>query len=104
MSFWKLARNGLSEIQPAKPAQGKIECWHKIMKNSILIENYYKSVDLEDQIGKFITYGNHHHESLDNVTPTDVYFRRDKQIQEPQENIKRHEIHKRCLHYHAQAA
>jgi transposase InsO family protein len=39
--------------------QGKIERWHKALKNRRLLENYYLSGDLEAQIGAFVDYYNH---------------------------------------------
>jgi len=56
--------------------QGKIERWHQTLKNRILLENYFLPGDLETQIEAFVDHYNHHryHESLNNVTPSDVYF------------------------------
>jgi len=50
---------------------GKIERWHKTMKNHVLLEDYYMPNDLEQQIVAFVEYYNTHrdHESLGNVTP-----------------------------------
>ena len=47
-----------------------------MLKNRILLENYYLSDDLEASIGRFVGHYNHQrcHESLDNLTPADVYF------------------------------
>jgi len=62
--------------------QGKIERWHQTIKNRVLLENYYLPGDLERQIGAFVEYYNNerYHESLNNVTPADVYFGRNKSI------------------------
>jgi hypothetical protein len=59
--------------------QGKTEQWHQTLKNRILLENYFLLGDLEAQIEAFIDHYNHqrYHESLNNVTPSDVYFGRD---------------------------
>jgi len=56
--------------------QGKIERWHQTLKNRILLENYYLPGDLEAQINAFVAYYNYrrYHESIDNLTPADVYF------------------------------
>ena len=58
--------------------QGKIERYHRTMKNRILLENYYLLGQLEQSIGEFVEYYNdrRYHESLDNLTPADVYFGR----------------------------
>ena len=70
--------------------QGKIERWHQTMKNRILLENYYLPDNLEQQIGAFVDHYNNHryHESLNNVTPADVYFGRDKDILRERKKIK----------------
>jgi len=56
--------------------QGKIERWHQTLKNRILLEHYYLPGDLERQVSAFVAHYNHarYHESLDNLTPADVYF------------------------------
>jgi putative transposase len=62
--------------------QGKIERWHQIVKNRILLENYYLPGDLENQIETFVAdYNNcRYHESIDNLIPADVYFGRGQTI------------------------
>ena len=86
--------------------QGKIERWHQTMKNRVLLENYYLPGDLERQIGTFVDYYNNqrYHESLNNVTPADVYFGRDKAILREREKIKKHTIRQRRLQHQKQAA
>ena len=66
---------------PCHPqTQGKIERYHRTMKNVIKLDNYYSPEDLLLAIAKFIDYYNNYryHESLKNLTPADVYFQRDK--------------------------
>lgn len=60
------------------------------MKNILLLENYYSSSELEDQIGRFVDYYNNYryHEALRNVTSADVYFTRDREILKKREQIK----------------
>ena len=62
--------------------QGKIERWHQTMKNRVLLENYFLPGALERQIGAFVDHYNNHryHESLDNLTPADVYQGRGARI------------------------
>ena len=86
--------------------QGKIERWHRTMKNRILLENYYLPGDLEQQIGVFVDHYNNHryHESLNNVTPADVYFGRAKDILRERETIKKQTIEYRRLQHQRQAA
>jgi len=89
-----LKAQGMDHVRgaPYHPqTQGKIERWHQTLKNRILLENYFLPGDLKAQIGKFITYYNHHryHESLSNLTPADVYFGRGQTMLLERERIKR---------------
>ena len=70
--------------------QGKIERWHQTMKNSVLLEHYFLSGELERQIGTFVEYYNNerYHESIGNLTPADVYFGRAEQILKQRQEIK----------------
>lgn len=70
--------------------QGKIERYHRAMKNIIRPEYYYSPEELENQIAAFVDHYNNHryHESLDNVTPADVYFgRRDELLEKRQQKL-----------------
>jgi transposase InsO family protein len=81
--------------------QGKIERWHLTLKNRILLENYYLPGELEVRIEAFVAHYNHlrYHESIDNLTPADVYFGRGQTILLERERIKRKTIqHRRLLH------
>jgi len=62
--------------------QGKIERWHRSMKNIVKLQNYYSPWELEREIASFVEYYNHqrYHESLNNLTPTDVYHGREKDV------------------------
>ena len=86
--------------------QGKIERWHQTLKNRILLEHYFLPGDLEAQIEAFVDHYNNqrYHESLNNVTPSDVYFGRDKAILKQRERIKRKTLETRRLHYRQRAA
>jgi putative transposase len=81
--------------------QGKIERYHRSMKNILLLENYYCPEDLKAQIAEFVAYYNHrrYHESLDNVTPADVYHGRATAILEQRERTKRLTIMRRRMAY-----
>ena len=85
--------------------QGKIERWHRSMKNQILLENYYLRSELEARIADFVGYYNtqRYHESLDNVTPEAVYFGRAQTILSGRQTIKRETLEQR-RHLHQQAA
>jgi len=70
--------------------QGKIERYHRSLKNVVNLDNYYFPWDLEREIAKFVKYYNHerYHESLKNLTPADVYFGRGRRILDQREVIK----------------
>src|SRR3954451_21193386 len=104
-----LERRGMAHIRgaPRHPqTQGKIERWHQTLKNHVLLENDYLPADLEAQVGAFVEHYNHAraHESLDNLTPADVYFGRGEAILLERERIKRQTLARRRLRHHAQAA
>jgi putative transposase len=71
--------------------QGKIERYHRSMKNILLLENYYNPSELEHQIGLFVDHYNNHryHEALNNVTPADVYYGRDNKVLQRRVQVKR---------------
>lgn len=99
--------NGSVRGAPYHPqTQGKIERWHQTLKNRILLENYFLPGDLKAQIGKFVDHYNHHryHESLNNLTPYDVYFGRAQLILQKRERIKLKTIETRRLQHRNAAA
>ena len=77
--------------------QGKIERYHRSMKNVVKLDNYFFPWHLEKAIGGYNHYYNHerYHESLGNVTPADVYFGRAKEIQSRREQIKQKTMRER---------
>ena len=86
--------------------QGKIERWHLSLKSRILLENYYLPGDLERAVADFVQHYNHgrYHESLDNLTPADVYFGRGQRILNMRRQIKQKTITARRKLHFAQAA
>jgi len=88
-----LEAHGISHTRgkPYHPmTQGKIERWHRSLKNRILLEHYYLPSELERQINEFVTYYNakRYHESLNNLTPEDVWQGRGQSILDRRRNIK----------------
>ena len=79
--------------------QGKIERYHRTMKNIIKLEHYFLPWELEQAIAKFVNHYNNHryHESLDNVTPADMYDGRKSQIINQRERIKKKTLNHRKL-------
>jgi len=71
--------------------QGKIERYHRSLKNILLLENYYSPPELEQHIGLFVDHYNNHryHEALNNVTPADVYHGRDNKVLKKRAKVKR---------------
>ena len=86
--------------------RAKIERWHQTLKNRILLENYYLPDDLKAQIARFVEHYNHrrYHESLQNLTPADVYFGRGQTILLERERIKSDTIKLRRLQHQLKAA
>ena len=87
--------------------QGKIERWHRSMKNQVLLETYYLPGDLKARIGEFIEYYNteRYHESLNNLTPEDVYTGRGQTVLNRRQRIKQKTLaERRRLYYEQKAA
>jgi putative transposase len=62
--------------RPAHPqTQGKIERYHRTMKNVIKLDNYYSPDELRKALSDFVFYYNNlrYHESLNNLTPVTVF-------------------------------
>jgi putative transposase len=70
--------------------QGKIERWHRSMKNVVRLENYYFPGELKQAIASFVDYYNYerYHESLDNLTPAAVYSGQAEAILQRRKEVK----------------
>ena len=81
--------------------QGKIERHHLSMKNVVKLEHYYSPGELKQRFAAFVNYYNNHryHESLQNVTPADVYFAREKQILKKRNMVKQKTMKKKRILY-----
>jgi putative transposase len=81
--------------------QGKIERYHRTMKNVVKLEHYYFPWELEAALRDFVAYYNNerYHESLDNVTPADVYFGRQYEVLTKRDKIKRRTMQRRRTEY-----
>jgi len=86
--------------------QGKIERYHRTMKNVVKLEHYYYPEELKAALRDFVSYYNNerYHESLDNVTPADVYFGRHYEIITERDRIKKRTMRKRKKEYLAAKA
>ena len=60
------------------------------MKNLILLDNYYSPTELEARICEWVDHYNNerYHEAIDNVTPSDRFLGRDKDILKQRQKIK----------------
>ncbi len=102
-SFFK--RLGIKPIngKPCHPqTQGKIERYHRTMKNVIKLENYYSPEELEYAMADFVDFYNNqrYHESINNLTPADVFFGRGEKILRERELIKKKTMRKRRTKYY----
>jgi transposase InsO family protein len=104
LSSW-LAEHGMTHTRgkPYHPmTQGKIERYHRSMKNQILLENYYLPGQLEARLAEFVDYYNtrRYHESLHNLTPADIYSGRGPTILARRQTIKHKTIELRRRRHH----
>ena len=67
-----------------------IERSHRSLKNQILLDIYYLPGELEEHIRRFVDYYDHerYQESMNNLTPADVYYGRGQAVLNRRENIK----------------
>jgi len=81
--------------------QGKIERYHRSMKNVLLLDNYYSPGDLKTQIEAFVERYNYrrYHELLNNVTPADLYTGRYLSTMEERKRIKSRTMKQRKENY-----
>lgn len=74
-----LAEKDMKHVRgrPLHPqTQGKIERYHRTMKNVVKLDNYFSPGQLEEKLKEFVYYYNNkrYHEALNNLTPAEVYF------------------------------
>ncbi len=92
--------------------QGKIERYHRTMKNVVKLRHYYYPEELNAALKNFTRkrcllpfYNNErYHESLKNVTPADVYFGRQYAVLTERSKIKRRTMERRKKEYLAEKA
>ncbi|WP_425568146.1 IS3 family transposase [Snuella lapsa] len=80
-----LQDNNIKHVRgrPLHPqTQGKIERYHRSMKNIVKLDNYYTPGQLEKALEKFVQHYNfnRYHEAINNLTPAQVYFGKGKMI------------------------
>ena len=71
------------------------------MKNVVKLEHYYSPDQLRYRLAEFVEHYNNkrYHESLDNVTPADVYFGRSQTILEKRRKMKQKTMNNRRKEY-----
>jgi len=86
--------------------QGKIERYHRTMKNVVKLQHYYFPWELEAALRDFVAYYNNerYHEAIGNVTPADVYFGRRFEVLAERSKIKRRTMERRKKEYLAAKA
>ena len=84
--------------------QGKIELYHRSMKNVVKLDHYYSPEELERRLTEWVDWYNNqrYHESLDNLKPIDVYEGRGQKILQERRKIKQKSMKKRRKHYQKQ--
>ena len=77
--------------------QGKIERYHRSMKNVVKLEHYYTPWAVERAVAHFVEDYNHqrYHEALQNVTPADMFHGRQAAILARRERIKQRTLQQR---------
>jgi putative transposase len=93
--------------RPLHPqTQGKIERYHRSMKSVVKLNIFFFPWELDQAVADFVVYYNtqRYHESLDNLTPEDVYLGRNTEVLTQRERIKQQTLQqRRSIHLQAVA-
>lgn len=99
-----MKEKGITQVHgaPNHPqTQGKIERYHRSMKNVVKLEHYYSFPDLKRAIDEYIKYYNNerYHESLDNCTPASVYYGTNHEILKKRHLLKQKSMKQRRINH-----
>lgn len=88
--------------KPGHPqTQGKIERYHRSIKSVVNLQHYYSTEQLNEAIKEYVEFYNkeRYHESLNNLTPEDVYLGRGELILKQRQKIKENSLKNRRIAY-----
>jgi transposase InsO family protein len=99
-----LDKRGIAQVhgRPGHPqTQGKIERYHRSMKNVVKLDHYYSPEELKKAIGDYVHYYNfeRYHESLSNLKPADFYFGQEENLLKQRKKIKQKTMKLRRAEY-----
>ena len=99
-----LDKRGIEQVhgRPGHPqTQGKIERYHRSMKNVVKLDHYYSPEELKKAIGDYVHYYNfeRYHESLSNLRPADFYFGQEENLLRQRKKIKQKTMKLRRAEY-----
>jgi len=99
-----LDKRGIKQVhgRPGHPqTQGKIERYHRSMKNVVKLDHYYSPEELKRAIADYVHYYNfeRYHESLSNLKPADFYFGQELNLLRQRKKIKQKTMKLRRAEY-----